>query len=111
MKLKELLEEYPQEYCKQRSAEPEVEVKRWKLEDIEDEAIKEGEPGKLGELYREHMAEYAKQKVDKEPMHEAASSSMVRATYVEAEGQTREPGMDIDQIVTEAWARGNVTNR
>ncbi len=59
-KLRELFEEHRREYSKQRAAEPEAEVKRRRLEDIKDEAMKEDEPAKLDELYREYPAEYNK---------------------------------------------------
>ncbi len=82
-------------------------MNRRSLEDIEDEARKKDEPAMLGGLYREYVAEYEQQKVDKEPMCEEVSSSMDRATYVEVEVQTKEPCVDIGQIEAEAWGEGD----
>ncbi len=63
----------------------------------------EDEVGKLDLLCQECMTEHKRQRTDKEPMREAASSSIGGAKH------TEEKGMDIDQIATEAWSeRENV---
>ncbi len=74
--------------------------RRRRLEDVEGEAVLEDDVDKLHLLRQEYVMERKRQRMEKEPMREAASSSTDGAKYAE------ETGMDIDQIVTEVWGEG-----
>ena len=96
-KLAKLIEDYRVEYQKmQAMQEHEVNEKRRKLEDIEDELMGTDDTKRAAELYQEYMQEH-KRRQGESKMQEKASGSGGPAQYVEPEA------MSIDQVMTEEW--------
>ena len=80
----------------QAMQEHEVNEKRRKLEDIEDELMGTDDTKRAAELYQEYMQEH-KRRTGEGKMQEKASGSGDPAQYVEPEA------MSIDQVMTEEW--------
>eukprot|EP00974_Lingulodinium_polyedra_P053060 5099478-Lingulodinium_polyedra.AAC.1 len=69
-KLGKLFEQYREEYLKREAEKEENDLKRRKLEDMEDEVMKTDDLKRTEELYQEYMQEYKRQKRESNPMQE-----------------------------------------